>query len=108
LVDGRAGLLGGASAGVVDLVAQIHRVRRLSARCQQPLEPGSLAGEQRSCLGLVHPASSDPCQSFILRELGDRCQRHRWRGWSRFVVGAGELLSAALLVIPRRPPPLAG
>jgi hypothetical protein len=58
LVDGRAGLLGVAPVGVVDLVAQLGRLRFAGRGLQQPLEPGSLAGEQRSRLGLVHLASS--------------------------------------------------
>ena len=46
---------------------------------QQPLEPGSLAGEQRSCLGLVHLASSDRVKGSSC-ELADHRQACRRRG----------------------------
>jgi hypothetical protein len=57
LVDGHPGLLGVAPVGVVDLVAQLGRLRFAGLGLQQPLEPGSLAGQQRSRLRLVHLAS---------------------------------------------------
>jgi hypothetical protein len=58
LVDGLAGLLRVAPVGVVNFVAQLGRLRFAGVGLQQPLEPGSLAGEQRSRLGVVHLASS--------------------------------------------------
>jgi hypothetical protein len=59
LVDGQAGLLGVAPVGVIDVIAQVGRLRFAGLGLQQPLEPGSFAGEQRSRLSLVHLASSD-------------------------------------------------
>src|SRR6266545_2442939 len=54
LVDCRAGLLGVAPVGVVDLVAQVGRLRLAGLGRQQPLEPGSFLGEQCLCVRLVH------------------------------------------------------
>jgi hypothetical protein len=58
LVDGQAGLLGVAPVGVVDLVAQLGRLRFPGGSLEQSLEPGSLAGEQGTGPGPVHVASS--------------------------------------------------
>jgi hypothetical protein len=58
LADGCAGLLGVAPVGVVDLIAQLGGLGFAGRSLQQPLEPGSRGGEQRSRPGLVDRASS--------------------------------------------------
>jgi hypothetical protein len=55
LVDGCAGLIGVAPVGVLDFVVQLGRLRFVGLGLEQVLEPGSLAVQQRSRLGLVHP-----------------------------------------------------
>jgi hypothetical protein len=54
LVELLAPLIGLAD-GIVDLVAQLGRLWFAGLGLQEPLEPGSLGGEQRSRPGLVHP-----------------------------------------------------
>jgi hypothetical protein len=65
LVDGPAGLFGVAPVGVIDLIAELGRLRIVGRGLQQPLEAGSLAGEQRSRLGLVHPCLLGSGQGFM-------------------------------------------
>jgi hypothetical protein len=57
LVDGHAGLLGVAPVAVVHFITQLSSLRFPGLSLQQPLEPGSLAG-QRARPSLVHVASS--------------------------------------------------
>jgi hypothetical protein len=78
LVDGGVGLLGVAPGGVVDLVAQFVPFRVAGGSLEQPPAPGSLTGEQRSCLGLVPSCPLD-------RVDGSSCEftDHRQAGTGR-------------------------
>jgi hypothetical protein len=51
-------LLGVAPVGVVHVMAQLDRLRLADRSLQQPLEPGSLADQQHSCLGLPRSGGS--------------------------------------------------